>query len=245
MATVRRGDAERRGLGDDERGCAQCDSVAVVRACAPAALGMAYNGGSVGGIILSPLWVAAISGCGFLPTVSMVAVVMVLTLWVLADRVFSRTPETMGLNVDGDEPGAPVTSVTSPAATPLPGVLLWRDRRFITLATGMMLGLFAQIGLITHLFSLLVPALGAQPAGLAMGLITVMAIAGRALLGWLMPPRRCFLQRRRWCNALRSVRFGGAPPLTLGFTRRYRCDRATIRAHASAVAAAGLRLRRR
>ena len=168
---------------------------------------MAYNGGSVGGIILSPLWVAAISGCGFLPTVSMVAVVMVLTLWVLADRVFSRTPETMGLNVDGDEPGAPVTSVTSPAATPLPGVLLWRDRRFITLAAGMMLGLFAQIGLITHLFSLLVPALGAQPAGLAMGLITVMAIAGRALLGWLMPPRRCFLPRRRWCNALRSVRF--------------------------------------
>ena len=45
----------------------------------------------------------------------------------------------------------------------------------------------AQIGLIAHLYSLLAPALGAQPAGLAMGLVTAMAIAGRTLLGWLMP----------------------------------------------------------
>ena len=52
----------------------------------------------------------------------------------------------------------------------------------------MTLGLFAQIGLIAHLFSLLAPALGAQQAGLAMGLVTLMAIAGRTLLGWLMPP---------------------------------------------------------
>jgi hypothetical protein len=48
-------------------------------------------------------------------------------------------------------------------------------------------GLFAQIGLIAHLFSLLVPALGAEGAGLAMGMATAMAIAGRSLVGWLMP----------------------------------------------------------
>jgi MFS family permease len=51
----------------------------------------------------------------------------------------------------------------------------------------MALGLFAQIGLIAHLFSLLVPALGAQQAGLAMGLATASAIAGRTLVGWAMP----------------------------------------------------------
>ena len=51
----------------------------------------------------------------------------------------------------------------------------------------MALGLFAQIGLVAHLFSLLVPALGAQQAGLAMGLVTAVAIAGRTLLGWAMP----------------------------------------------------------
>ena len=51
----------------------------------------------------------------------------------------------------------------------------------------MALGLFAQIGLLAHLFSLLVPAIGAQWAGIAMGGATAAAIAGRTLVGWLMP----------------------------------------------------------
>lgn len=155
----------------------------------PAALGMAYNGGSVGGIIFSPLWVVTISGLGFALGASVVAVFMIITIWVLTDLVFSRTPEMMGLRPDGDEAGAPAVSVISLAARPLPGSLLWYDRRFVTLSAGMALGLFAQVGLIAHLFSLLVPVLGAQQAGLAMGLVTLMAIAGRTLLGWIMPLR--------------------------------------------------------
>ena len=55
------------------------------------------------------------------------------------------------------------------AGQPLPGGTLWWDWRFVTLAAGMALGLFAQIGLLAHLFSLLVPALGAQLAGVAAG----------------------------------------------------------------------------
>jgi MFS family permease len=69
---------------------------------------------------------------------------------------------------------------------PLPGKRPWRDWRFLTLATGMTLGLFAQIGLLAHLFSLLVPALGAQLAGVAAGAATASAIVGRTLFGWLM-----------------------------------------------------------
>ena len=95
----------------------------------------------------------------------------------------------MGLLPDGDVPGMPVISVTSRPVKPLPGRLLWRERKFLTLAAGMAFGLFAQIGLTAHLFSLLAPALGAQQAGLAMGSVTVMAIVGRSLLGWAMPLR--------------------------------------------------------
>ncbi len=151
----------------------------------PMALGMAYNGGSVGGIIFSPLWVAAIHGLGLPLAASLMAVVMLVTLWLLARQVFSRTPAMMGSGPDGDSPPAPAHLV--PPAPALPGARLWRTRRFVTLCLGMAFGLFAQIGLIAHLYSLLLPALGARDAGWAMALVTLMAIAGRTLLGWLMP----------------------------------------------------------
>ena len=155
----------------------------------PAALGMAYNGGSMGGIVFSPLWVAAIGVLGFPGAAAAIGIVLILTMWALADLVFSRTPAKLGLRADGEASGVPAARVTSPAARPLPGRLLWRDRRFLTLCAGMTLGLFAQIGMTAHLYSLLVPALGAQQAGLAMSLITVMAMTTRTLLGALMSAR--------------------------------------------------------
>jgi hypothetical protein len=93
----------------------------------------------------------------------------------------------MGLAPDGDAPGAPAKAVTSPRAKPLPGALLWRDVCFITLAAGASLSLFAQIGLITHLYSLLVPALGKEWAGLVMGVGTGAGMGGRMLVAALMP----------------------------------------------------------
>lgn len=153
----------------------------------PAALGMAYNGGSIGGVIFSPLWVAAISALGFTNAALVIAATTMLTLWPLAGAYFSRTPEQLGLTPDGDAPSASSASVTSRHASPLPGALLWRNWRFVTLSAAMSFGLFAQIGLIAHLYSLLVPALGAQVSGFAMALITAMAIGGRTLLGRTMP----------------------------------------------------------
>lgn len=53
---------------------------------------MAYNGGSADGILFSPLWVAAISVLGFPAVAAAVGTVMVLTLWTVAERVFSQAP---------------------------------------------------------------------------------------------------------------------------------------------------------
>lgn len=153
----------------------------------PAALAVAYNGANVGGIIFPPLWAAAIAMYGFAIAAAVLGVIMVILVWMLASTVLSRTPAQIGSLPDGAEPAA----ATGPAdaARRLPGSLIWRDRKFLTLAAGMSLGLFAQIGLTAHLFSLLLPALGTQWAGLVVGLIGAMAIMGRTLLGWLMPER--------------------------------------------------------
>jgi MFS family permease len=155
----------------------------------PAALAMAYNGASVGGILFSPLWVAAIGGLGFSTAAASIGLVMIIAMWVLSDRVLFRPLPGLHIEPDGGAPGASRASMASVAARPLPGGLLWRDAGFITLAAGMTLGLFAQVGLMAHLFSLMAPVMGAQQAGLAMGLVTVMAITGRTGLGWAMPLR--------------------------------------------------------
>lgn len=150
----------------------------------PAALGMAYNGASVGGIVFSPLWVYLIGEAGFAQAALWVGIAMVGVIAALSLKVFAVTPQQLGQAPDG---AAPEARAAAPAPSPPPVPDLWRDRAFLTLAAGMALGLFAQIGLIAHLLSLLAPLLGAQTAGLAMGLATASAIAGRTLVGWLMP----------------------------------------------------------
>jgi hypothetical protein len=70
----------------------------------PAALSMAYNGASVGGIIFSPLWVALIGEFGFAGTATLVGGAMVVTVWLLSGRYFVRVPEDLGLLVDGALP---------------------------------------------------------------------------------------------------------------------------------------------
>lgn len=155
----------------------------------PAALASAYNGSSIGGVVFSPLWVAAIGLFGFPWAAIAIGLFVVATIWILADLYYSKTPESMGLHPDGDAAQAAATILSVPPAKPLPNTQVWKDWRLVTLAAGMALGLFAQIGLLAHLFSLLVPALGAQLAGFAAGGATAAAILGRTLAGWLMPAR--------------------------------------------------------
>jgi hypothetical protein len=173
----------------------------------PAALASAYNGASVGGVVFSPLWVAAIGVLGFPGAALAIGVVTIAAMWVLADLYYAKTPERIGLRADGDAFASEPLPIASPLATPLPGHRLWRNWRFITLAGGMALGLFAQIGLLAHLFSLLVPALGEQLAGIATGAATASAIVGRTLFGWLMPIKA---DRRLFACLSYLVQIGGS-----------------------------------
>src|SRR5215469_16967446 len=155
----------------------------------PAALASAYNGSSIGGVVFSPLWVAAIGLLGFPWAAIVIGLVVVVTIWILADLYFAKTPEAMGLHPDGNASQAALPSLPISTAKPLPNRQVWKDWRLATLAAGMALGLFAQIGLLAHLFSLLVTVLGAQVAGFAASGATAAAIIGRSVVGWLMPAR--------------------------------------------------------
>jgi len=171
----------------------------------PAALSLAYNGASIGGVVFSPLWVAAIGWLDFPIAATIIGAAMLVAVWLLSDLVFSRTPASMAQTPDGAPAGAaPAATASAPS---LPGGLLWRDPAFLTLAAAMALGLFAQIGLIAHLFSLLVPALGEQTAGIVMGLATASAIAGRTAVGWLMPAGS---DRRLFACASHVVQIAGS-----------------------------------
>lgn len=144
----------------------------------PWALSTAYNGASIGGVILSPLWVLLIDHYGFPAAATVIGVTAILIVGIMSLLVFRIRPAMIGQFPDGDAEAAVFTSAPTSVSAPL---RLTRDPRFLTLAAGMALGLFAQIGMVAHLFSVLAPAIGAQAAGFAMGLATACAIAGRSI----------------------------------------------------------------
>jgi hypothetical protein len=151
----------------------------------PAALGAAFNGASMGGVVLVPLWVGLIAALGFPAAALLLGAAMLAALWWLSAGILRASPAAMGLAADGVAPGAarPAARAAAPlAARP------WRDARFAPLAAANALALFAQLGLVTHLVSLLAPVLGAQGAALALALATACAMAGRVLAGWLLRP---------------------------------------------------------
>ncbi len=148
----------------------------------PEALAMAYNGASIGGVVFVPVWALLIGAIGFGPATAAVAAATVLVTWPMAGRWFGPTPGTMRLHPDGAAQAPP------PRPTPPPPRPLWRQAPFRSLSMAFALGLTAQMGLLTVMFSIMAPSLGEAGAGLAMSLATACAIIGRTAVGMLLPP---------------------------------------------------------
>ncbi|WP_460053191.1 MFS transporter [Pseudomonas sp. H1_A05] len=150
----------------------------------PKALGKAYNGASLGGVIFSPLWVLLIERFGFAMAALVISIVAVLLIGAFAFLVFNKSPQSLGQHPDNADQPEPVP--ISASATPWTAMQTLRSASFRTLAAGMSLGLFAQIGLIAHLYSILVGRMGAHEASFAMGLATASAMGGRYVAARLM-----------------------------------------------------------
>jgi MFS family permease len=135
----------------------------------PMALAKAYNGASLGGMLMAPLWVSLTAQRGFTVAAVLLGLLMLTVVSPLALLVLRHTPASLGQLADDALPvarGAPPSAVSG---TPGRRARLWRNPQFLTLAVGMALGLFAQLGLVAQLYALMAPALGALLFGLGIG----------------------------------------------------------------------------
>lgn len=153
------------------------------------ALSHAYNGASIGGVMFTPLWVWLNATLGFEHASIAVGVVGTIVLWVLAGYALRPTPASKGVRPDGEEASPPQSATAvraDPPHRPRDRGDFLSDPRFLTLSIGFAIGIFAQIGLITHLVVRLAPVLGDFGAAIALSLATACAIVGRFGLAGLL-----------------------------------------------------------
>ncbi|HEY1413370.1 MAG TPA: MFS transporter, partial [Rhodopila sp.] len=95
----------------------------------PAALSMAMNGSSVGGIIFSPLFVFLIASFGLRAAAVMVGSATAIMVVLLSARYLAPTPAGLGLQVDNGVVLQAAANAHQPALQPIAHGGWWRDRR--------------------------------------------------------------------------------------------------------------------
>ena len=134
------------------------------------AISLALNGASFGGILVTPTLVIAIETFGFQAAMAGAAAIMAVMVLPAAGFWIDRPPVAHGSS--HDDPAGPWTR-----AKALRSVAFW------SVAGPFAVALMAQIGFIVHQIAFLEPAMGRPLAGLAVGVMTVAAVAGRIVLG--------------------------------------------------------------
>jgi MFS family permease len=143
---------------------------------------IAFTGATLGGMIVTPALIPLIAAVGFTRALAGAALVLVVTLLVLAGGVMRRGPETLGLGPDGDPP--PVASAKpSLGGDPRGRADAVRTWRFWSVSAPFALGLLAQVGVLTHLVALVTPTLGGGGVARAVSMTMAAAVIGRLLTG--------------------------------------------------------------
>lgn len=150
-----------------------------------AAVSLALNGASAGGIVLAPVLIALIGRVGFTIAVALCAGAMLLVLAFVALLVLRPR------RADEHEPGAPLPAAVAPTGPPRtsgaaddwPLSRLLRHGAFLTIAVSTALALLAQVGFLTHQVAYLTPLLGVDAVGWAVSATTIAAVVGRVVTG--------------------------------------------------------------
>ncbi len=145
------------------------------------AVSLAFNGATLGGVIVAPALISLIDRLGFARAVAVAAGVLVVVLLCLAVGVMRRGPDVLGLGPDGDPPRGPGTrAVGGGPRWPRDALRTWR---FWSVSAPFALGLAAQVGVLTHLVALVAPVLGTGGAARAVSTTTAAALLGRLATG--------------------------------------------------------------
>lgn len=136
------------------------------------AISLALNGASFGGVVGAPLIVAGIQKFGFGSAMLTGAMAMIVLLVPIILVFVGRPPDHSNVVLSSTGP-APSSSMIRARA--------FRDRAFLTVSIAFALVLFAQVGFIVHLISILDPVIGRERASVALALMTAMAVVGRVL----------------------------------------------------------------
>jgi MFS family permease len=145
------------------------------------AISITLTGASFAGVITAPIWTALLPDHGFEEASRLIALGCAVTLIPLAWLCLRRLPAEGLPAFERRDTGA--EAARAPASTPPTRRALLRTPAFWTISAPFSIGLFVQVGLITHQLALLTPLLGAKDAAFCVALTAVMAISGRLLVG--------------------------------------------------------------
>jgi predicted MFS family arabinose efflux permease len=143
------------------------------------AISLALNGASLGGVVGVPALVFAIGAVGFASAVVMAAA---LTAGVLLPVILLGTghPPHRAAALQLQAPA------DAPPSAPQIRARALRSLPFWTVTLPFALVLLAQVGFIVHQISFMEPLIGRDRAGLAVALMTAMAVAGRVVIGLMI-----------------------------------------------------------
>ena len=145
------------------------------------AVSIAFNGATLGGVIIAPALIPLIEVIGFARALAAAALALLAVLLPVAGGVMRRDPAELGLIPDG------LPGLSASAGPAVAGGPAWRTAlrtwRFWSVSAPFALGLAAQVGVLTHLVALVTPTLGAGGAARAVSVTTGAALIGRLATG--------------------------------------------------------------
>jgi MFS family permease len=139
------------------------------------AISLALTGASFGGIILTPLMVAAVARWGFHDAMLFTSAATFIVLVPTVLLCVGKPPElaVMAARVEAAQSGGEVWTRSRAL----------RSLQFWTMTLPFALGIGAQVGFLVHQLAFLQPKIGLQTASYAVAVTTTMAVLGRLVVG--------------------------------------------------------------